>query len=781
MANKSLVKATILLSIFLALPFLTTWAQQKMNFTAGKQTFLLNDKPFLVKAAEIHYPRIPRDYWDQRIKMCKALGMNTLCIYVFWNIHEPEPGKFDFTGNNDIAAFCRLAQENGMYIILRPGPYVCAEWEMGGLPWWLLKKKDIRLREQDPYFMERVQLFEREVGKQLAPLTIQNGGPIIMVQVENEYGSYGVDKPYIAAIRNIVKESGFNDVELFQCDWSSNFTENALPDLLWTVNFGTGANIDQQFSKLKELRPDSPLMCSEYWSGWVDKWGDKHETRNADEMVAGLKEMIEKNISFSLYMTHGGTSFGHWVGADSPGYSPRCSSYDYDAPISEAGQTTPKFWALRNMMARYHNGKLPTVPKEYPVMSIPAFRFTQTAPLFDNLPKAITSYDIHSMEYFNQGYGSILYRTTLPETEVSSILRITEAHDWAQIFIDGVFITTLDRRYGEKEVTLPPLRKDARLDILVESMGRINYGRTINDYKGITESVELLTEKQNYTFSCNLKNWQVYCLEDSYAFAASRNYVPLSSAGSPGYYRSTFWLKKTADTFLNLEQFGKGQVYVNGHAIGRFWHIGPQQTLYMPGCWLKKGENEIIVLDVKGSSQPIIEGLAKPILDKLNNPQPKIHRKEGQQLNLNNETPLSEGSFSMGNGWQEIRFKSPINGRYFCLRAINGYKGNEAAIAELDILGTNGLPVNREQWHILYASSEETHRGNRTADKIFDHQESTFWQSATGISYPHEIIIDMGTSNEIIGFRYLPRMEQNIPGNIKDYQIFIKENAFILN
>ncbi|MBP1613236.1 MAG: beta-galactosidase [Bacteroidetes bacterium] len=781
MANKSLVKATILLSIFIALPFLTTWAQQKMNFTAGKQTFLLNDKPFLVKAAEIHYPRIPRDYWDQRIKMCKALGMNTLCIYVFWNIHEPEPGKFDFTGNNDIAAFCRLAQENGMYIILRPGPYVCAEWEMGGLPWWLLKKKDIRLREQDPYFMERVQLFEREVGKQLAPLTIQNGGPIIMVQVENEYGSYGVDKPYIAAIRNIVKESGFNDVELFQCDWSSNFTENALPDLLWTVNFGTGANIDQQFSKLKELRPDSPLMCSEYWSGWFDKWGDKHETRNADEMVAGLKEMIEKNISFSLYMTHGGTSFGHWVGADSPGYSPRCSSYDYDAPISEAGQTTPKFWALRNMMARYHNGKLPTVPKEYPVMSIPAFRFTQTAPLFDNLPKAITSYDIHSMEYFNQGYGSILYRTTLPETEVSSILRITEAHDWAQIFIDGVFITTLDRRYGEKEVTLPPLRKDARLDILVESMGRINYGRTINDYKGITESVELLTEKQNYTFSCNLKNWQVYCLEDSYAFAASRNYVPLSSAASPGYYRSTFWLKKTADTFLNLEQFGKGQVYVNGHAIGRFWHIGPQQTLYMPGCWLKKGENEIIVLDVKGPSQPIIEGLAKPILDKLNNPQPKIHRKEGQQLNLNNETPLSEGSFSMGNGWQEIRFKSPINGRYFCLRAINGYKGNEAAIAELDILGTNGLPVNREQWHILYASSEETHRGNRTADKIFDHQESTFWQSATGISYPHEIIIDMGTSNEIIGFRYLPRMEQNIPGNIKDYQIFIKENAFILN
>ena len=298
---------------------------------AGKNTFLLDGKPFVVKAAELHYTRIPQAYWDHRIEMCKALGMNTICIYIFWNIHEQEEGKFDFTGQNDIAAFCRAAQKHGMYVIIRPGPYVCAEWEMGGLPWWLLKKKDVALRTLDPYYMERVGIFMKEVGKQLAPLQVNKGGNIIMVQVENEYGSYGTDKPYVSAVRDLVRESGFTDVPLFQCDWSSNFTRNALDDLIWTINFGTGANIDQQFKKLKELRPETPLMCSEFWSGWFDHWGRKHETRPAKDMVQGIKEMLDRNISFSLYMTHGGTTFGHWGGANNPAYSAMCSSYDYDA------------------------------------------------------------------------------------------------------------------------------------------------------------------------------------------------------------------------------------------------------------------------------------------------------------------------------------------------------------------------------------------------------------------------------------------------------------------
>ena len=322
-------KPLLYLLILLVTVFSTSCSQSsKETFEIGDKTFLLNGKPFVVKAAEIHYPRIPKEYWEHRIKMCKALGMNTICLYVFWNFHEPEEGKYDFTGQKDIAAFCRLAQENGMYVIVRPGPYVCAEWEMGGLPWWLLKKKDIKLREQDPYYMERVKLFMNEVGKQLADLQISKGGNIIMVQVENEYGSFGIDKPYIAEIRDIVKQAGFTGVPLFQCDWSSNFTKNGLDDLVWTMNFGTGANIENEFKKLGELRPESPQMCSEFWSGWFDKWGGRHETRGSKEMVGGLKEMLDKGISFSLYMTHGGTSWGHWAGANSPGFSPDVTSYD---------------------------------------------------------------------------------------------------------------------------------------------------------------------------------------------------------------------------------------------------------------------------------------------------------------------------------------------------------------------------------------------------------------------------------------------------------------------
>ena len=327
------------------------------SFEAGKGTFLLNGEPYVVKAAELHYPRIPEPYWDQRIKQCKALGMNTVCLYVFWNSHEPREGQFDFTGQNDLRKFVKLCQENDMKVILRPGPYVCAEWEMGGLPWWLLKKKDIRLRENDPYFLERVDKFQKAVAEQVGDLTVANGGPIIMVQVENEYGSYGIDKEYVGNIRDMLRRNFGDKVTLFQCDWSSNFLNNGLDDLIWTMNFGTGANIDQQFAKLKQVRPDSPLMCSEFWSGWFDKWGANHETRPAADMIAGIDEMLSKGISFSLYMTHGGTNWGHWAGANSPGFAPDVTSYDYDAPISESGQLTPKYHALRKTLAKYYDGK----------------------------------------------------------------------------------------------------------------------------------------------------------------------------------------------------------------------------------------------------------------------------------------------------------------------------------------------------------------------------------------------------------------------------------------
>ena len=747
-------KLILLLILIFSLPVAA------QNFTIGKSTFLLNGKPFTVKAAELHYTRIPAPYWEHRIEMCKALGMNTICLYVFWNIHEQTEGQFDFTGQNDIAAFCRLAQKHGMYVIVRPGPYVCAEWEMGGLPWWLLKKKDIVLRTLDPYFMERTAIFMKEVGKQLAPLQITRGGNIIMVQVENEYGAYAVDKPYVSAIRDIVKSAGFTEVPLFQCDWSSTFDRNGLDDLLWTINFGTGANIEQQFKRLKEARPETPLMCSEFWSGWFDHWGRKHETRPAKSMVQGIKDMLDRNISFSLYMAHGGTTFGHWGGANNPSYSAMCSSYDYDAPISEPGWTTDKYFQLRDLLKNYlpAGEQLPEIPEAFPVIEIPEVEFTQVAPLFSNLPEAKESMDIQPMEAFDQGWGTILYRTTLQEpVENGTTMKITEVHDWAQVFADGKLLARLDRRRGEFALQLPVLKKGTRIDILVEAMGRVNFDESIHDRKGITEKVELVRGKQ----SAKLKNWTVYSFPVDYSFVQDKRYKNGTAQTMPAYYRTTFRLDKVGDTFLDMSTWGKGMIWVNGLAIGRFWEIGPQQTLFMPGCWLKEGENEVIVLDLKGPEKASIRGLKKPILDWLRNEGASTHRKEGEQLDLSRETPVAEGTFVPGNGWQEVCFDRQSIGRYFCLEALSAQKGKKiAAIAELDVLGADGKPISREKWRIRYADSEETRSGNCTGDKVFDLQESTYWMTVAKDAYPHQLVIDLGAPCR----KGISRHDKRLPG-----------------
>lgn len=751
------------------------------KFEVGNKTFLLDGKPFIIKAAEIHYPRIPEPYWEHRIQMCKALGMNTICLYVFWNYHEMEEGKFDFSGQKDIAAFCRLAQKHGMYVIVRPGPYVCAEWEMGGLPWWLLKKKDIGLRVRDPYYMACVKRFMKEVGKQLAGQQIIRGGNIIMVQVENEYGAYGTDKAYISAVRDIVKGSGFTDVPLFQCDWNSNFQNNALDDLLWTINFGTGANIDDQFKKLKELRPNTPLMCSEFWSGWFDHWGAKHETRSAAELVKGMKEMLDRNISFSLYMTHGGTSFGHWAGANFPNFSPTCTSYDYDAPISESGRVTPKFFEVRNLLKQYlHEGeKLPEIPDSIPTISIPAFGLKQTAPLFDNLPQPQTSENIQSMEALGHGWGSILYRTTLNRSAVEQTLIITEAHDWTQVFIDGKRIGVLSRMKGEGAVTLPPLKQGAVLDILVEPMGRMNFGKGIYDWKGITEKVEIRSGQTTK----ELKGWKIYSFPVDYEFVKNKDFrINPAPKDAAAWYKGSFALSKTGDTFLDMSTWSKGMVWINGHSIGRYWQIGPQQTLYVPGCWLQKGTNEIIIFDLASPEKAQVSGLRQPILDILKGNSAYTHRKFGQNLDLTGEKPYYKGSFNPGNGWQHIRFGSSEKTRYFCLEAINSQGSDDyTAIAELEILGEDGKPLPRQHWKVVYADSEETGAANNIASNVFDLQESTFWHTnytATKTKHPHQIIIDLEEEKTVSGFSYLPRPEAGKPGMIKDYRIYLKLKPF---
>ena len=813
---KKNLKQLALAALISLMPATGFAAQKPGTFTVGDKTFLLNGQPFVVKAAEVHYPRIPRPYWEHRIQMCKALGMNAVCIYIFWNIHEQREGQFDFTGNNDVAAFCKLAQKNGMYVIVRPGPYVCAEWEMGGLPWWLLKKKDIRLRERDPYFMERVKIFEEKVGEQLAPLTIHNGGPIIMVQVENEYGSYGEDKPYVSEIRDMLREiyrptpqplpigrgvdspsadkvttplphreglgESLDGILLFQCDWSSNFTKNGLDDLTWTMNFGTGANIDDQFRRLGELRPNAPKMCSEFWSGWFDKWGARHETRPAKDMVEGMDEMLSKGISFSLYMTHGGTSFGHWAGANSPGFAPDVTSYDYDAPINEYGQATPKFWELRKMMEKYNDGKkMPAVPKApMPIITVPKFKLEKMMRISDYKTAQRQSRDVLTMEDMDCGWGMIEYTTTLPEVPTKSVLTLNDCHDFAQVYINGRYIGKIDRVKNEKSLTLPAVQEGDVLNILVEAMGRINFGRAIKDFKGITNEVLLQADIDGHETTWNLKNWSIITMSDDYAAITKemaqghddlKRKETIFSDG--GYYRRYFYLSKVGDTFLNFETWGKGQVWVNGHAMGRIWSIGPQQTLYVPGCWLKKGKNEVIVLDVVGPKEAVVWGQDKPELNKLQLEKSNKHNNIGDKPDLNSQTPVAKGQMKAGNGWQTIKLDKTAKGRYLAIECLSTQKdGDRVAIAELYLQGQDGKRLSREPWTTKYANSEEEN-GNHTGDKEFDLQESTYWQTEKSASMPHLLVIDLGSEQTVSALEYLPRAEQGAPGSVKDFKIYL--------
>lgn len=779
--SKKIMRALLLWSALCVYILPSAQVKEQGKFEIGDKEFVLDGNSFVIKAAELHYPRIPMEYWDQRIKMCKALGMNTVCLYTFWNVHEPSEGEFNFSEGRDIRKFIQLCQENDMKVILRPGPYVCAEWEMGGLPWWLLKKKDISLRDNDPYFLERVELFEKALATQIEDLLWTKGGPIIMIQVENEYGSYAENKAYVNNIKNILRNLYGEDVLMFQCDWASNFTLNGLDDLVWTMNFGTGTDVDSQFSHLKELRPSSPLMCSEFWSGWFDKWGAPHETRPADEMVKGIDEMLSKNISFSLYMTHGGTNWGHWAGANSPGYAPDVTSYDYDAPINENGNPTDKYWLLREVLANYSDS-LPPLPQLIQPVKVDTFTFTEVALLRDNMPGAISSEGIKTMEEFNQGYGSIVYTTTLPELKGHNQLCVIEAHDYAQIFINDKYIGKLDRRLGENELTLPECREGDVLSIFVEAMGRINFGVAIKDFKGITETVYLQDDKGNNIGT--LEDWKVYLLPDDLNFYTEMDFIPVNSLKKPvskqyprGVYRGKFTVEKPSDTFLSFETWGKGLVYINGHPLGRIWNIGPQQTLYTPGVWLKEGENEVLVFDIVGPEKLISYGLDKPIIDKLQGKALQNHRNKGEYIDIGNLQPVYGGAFQQGNGWQRQIFDSPAEGRYLIIEAISPFEGDNVAIAELYLLNKQGLRMSREDWKIFHLDSEDTLTGNNTGEKIFDLQESTYWKSADGSELPQKIVIDLGKKEKIYGLEYLPRMEKGAPGAIKDYRIYISEKA----
>ncbi|HZU08716.1 MAG TPA: beta-galactosidase [Pseudacidobacterium sp.] len=583
----------------------TSFAAQPHTFKAENGQFTLDGKPFQVISGEMHYPRIPRAYWRDRLRMAKAMGLNTITTYVFWNVHEPRPGVYDFSGNNDVAEFIREAQQEGLYVILRPGPYVCAEWDFGGYPAWLLKDHDMVVRSRDPKFLAAAQRWIKRLGQELAPLQIGNGGPIILVQVENEYGSFDKDHDYMEDIHHMLVDAGFTKAQLYTADGPEQVPDGSLPELPAAINFGPGES-QKGFATLKKLRPEGPFMNSEYWDGWFDHWGSKHAKTDAQQQNSDLDWTLRQGYSISLYMFHGGTSFGWMNGANSNGknYEPDVTSYDYDSPLDESGRPTPKYFLFRDTIAKATGKTPPPVPPVAPPMEVPAFSLTQSASLWDNLPRPTHSEQPLSMEDLGQAFGYILYRTTL-SGPVTGDLVLDQLHDYAQIYVDGKLVGTLDRRLHQNSLPLNITAKRAKLDILVENTGRVNFTKVLRgERKGITKQVTLAGKP--------VTGWDIYSLP-----MTNTQNLHYSSAPCAGacFYRATFQVEKPADTFLDTSAFTKGEVWLNGHALGRVWNIGPQKTLYVPGPWLKAGENEVIVFDLDGAPGRSLQGLKKPVLD----------------------------------------------------------------------------------------------------------------------------------------------------------------------
>lgn len=390
------------------------------------------------------------------------------------------------------------------------------------------------------------------------------------------------------------------------------------------------------------------------------------------------------------------------------------------------------------------------------------------------------------MEDFDQGYGSIAYVTTVPPIKPGTVLKVSEPHDYAQIFLDGEYIGKMDRRLGETELLLPQIDKDSKLEILVEAMGRINFGIAIKDYKGITENVSLLMKSESKEKVEELKNWNVYLIPDEFDFYKSMPFHDISRIQKKengryprGIYRGKFYVEKPSDTFLLFDKWGKGLVYVNGHPLGRIWEIGPQQTLYTPGVWLKEGENEIFILDICGPREYVSQGLKKPVLDMLQGEALKKHRQEGEILDLGVLPPVYGGAFPSGNGWKTQTFEKPQTGRYIAIEALSSATSEDvASIAEFYVLDAEGKRISREPWTIYYADSEDTSTGNHTADKIFDLQESTFWSTENNVSFPHYVVIDLGKEEKIGGIECLPRAENGAPGAINEFKVYVSQTPF---
>lgn len=603
------LQRTILLSLFVfAVCFSIASAESAdvkpamHSFSVAGHDFLYDGKPYQIISGEMHYPRIPRADWRDRFRKARAMGLNAITTYVFWNVHEPRPGVFDFSGQNDVAEYIREAQQEGLNVILRPGPYVCAEWEFGGYPSWLLKDSSVKLRSDDPKFLAAMDAWFARLGQEIRPLLLRNGGPIIAIQVENEYGSFGADHGYMEAVKSALIKNGMDADVLYTADGAEELPKGALPELPAVINFGAG-DAKSSFATLETLRPDGPRMSGEYWAGWFDHWGGKHFSSDGDSEKSELEWMLRQGYSVSIYMFDGGTNFGWMNGANSNGtdYKPDTTSYDYDAPVDERGAPRQKYFDFRTVIGEVTRRELPPVPQTPATM-----RFqmgpTESASLWSNLTRPVDSETPLTMEELGQSYGYILYRTSLQAGDGGDLV-VNGLHDYAQIYIDQKLVGTLDRRLGTSHLQLPQGGPAVTLDILVENSGRVNYTAVIQgERKGITGTVTLAGNA--------IKGWHIYSLPMD---DLSKIHFAPGACDGPCFYRSEMMVPSAADTYLDTRGASKGEAWLNGHALGRFWNVGPQFTLYTPGAWLKEGKNEVVFFDLNGTRHDGVTSVSSPV------------------------------------------------------------------------------------------------------------------------------------------------------------------------
>ncbi|HOW40130.1 MAG TPA: beta-galactosidase [Bacteroidales bacterium] len=588
MIRKIILFATLLIAVF------SVQAQKgKHSFELGTTEFLLDGKPFQIISGEMHPARIPAEYWRHRIQMAKAMGCNTISAYLFWNYHETEEGVYDFeTGNHNIAEFFRLVQEEEMWLIVRPGPYVCAEWELGGIPPYLLRIPDIKLRCMDPRYMAAAERYMGKLSEVIKPFMVTKGGPLLMIQIENEYGSFGNDRNYLKRLKEVWAQNGI-DVPTFTGDGPTTFMLEAgsLPGSAVGLDPGSSP---ADFELAAKMNPGVPVFSSETYPGWLTHWGEEWIRPDTGKLLREVKFLMDNKKSFNLYVIHGGTNFGYTAGANSggKGYEPDVTSYDYDAPINEQGQPTPKYEALRKLLGSYlpKGKKLPPVPAPIPAIELTAIGLLPFNSVWNILPEPENSVQPKPFEAYNQDYGFMLYRTELIGHK-SGKLVITELHDYATVFLNGEYVGKIDRRLGENSIDLPVSKvANPVLDILVEGMGRINFAQQLIDRKGITDRVTLN--------GMTLMNWKVFRLPMD-----RKAIYDLRSTGKnldkPGIiFKGSFMVQEKGDTFIDVSNYTKGLVWVNGHNLGRYWNIGPQKRLYCPDSWTREGLNEIIIFDL---------------------------------------------------------------------------------------------------------------------------------------------------------------------------------------